>query len=93
MLRKVLLVVSLPLLFLAAGCSLVAGNGDAPTAVPDPGAIIITVDTEPAGQAGSFTFTGVPSGTLTSDSTLVVADLAPGTYTTTQVDPAPQFDR
>jgi hypothetical protein len=50
------------------------------------------VETEPAGQSGSFWFTGVPSGTITASSTLVVADLEPGTYTTTQVDPAPDFD-
>jgi hypothetical protein len=54
--------------------------------------LIISVVTEPAGQAGSFTFTGVPSGTISIDNTLVVTDLAPGTYTTTQVNPAPDFD-
>ncbi len=46
----------------------------------------------PAGQAGSFQYTGVPTGTISSDGTLVVSELEPGTYTTTQVDPAPDFD-
>jgi hypothetical protein len=54
--------------------------------------LIIRVATEPAGQVHSFTFTGVPTGTITTESTLVVADLEPGTYTTTQIDPAPDFD-
>jgi hypothetical protein len=76
-----------------AGCSLVAdpdaesGGEDAAT-----GTVIIAVETEPAGQAGSFTFTGVPTRTLTADSTLVASDLEPGTYTTTEIDPAPDFD-
>ena len=86
-----------------AGCSLVAGpdesSGVAPE-VPDPGAsageetgsLVISAVTVPAAQAGSFTFTGVPSGTISVENTLVVADLTPGTYTTTQVDPAPDFD-
>jgi hypothetical protein len=86
-----------------AGCSLVVepeeGSGAA-IETPDTGAnetdengtVIISAVTVPAGQAGSFTYTGVPSGTLSTDSTLVVTDLAPGTYTTTQVNPAPDFD-
>ena len=64
---------------------LVAGDSDT-------GTIIFQVETEPAGQAGSFSFTGVPTGTISSDATLVVADLDPGTYTSTEVDPSPDFD-
>jgi hypothetical protein len=86
-----------------AGCSLVAepeeGSGAAvetpdagSSAADESGTLIMSVLTVPAGQAGSFTFTGVPSGTISVENTLVVADLAPGTYTTTQVDPAPDFD-
>ncbi|MDX1614519.1 MAG: hypothetical protein R3300_09430 [Candidatus Promineifilaceae bacterium] len=83
-----------------AGCSLVAGDdeGDASSGESNTGpetntgTIIIDQRTVPAGQAGSFTYTGVPSGTISADSTLVVADLEPGTYTTTEVDPAPDFD-
>jgi hypothetical protein len=35
---------------------------------------------------------GVPTGTVPANGTLVVADLEPGTYTTTEADPAPRFD-
>jgi len=89
------------LLLFAVGCSLVEQPADGPAggdAGGDPGGdaptgtIIIRVETEPAGQAGSFLFTGVPTGTVSVDSTLVVSDLAPGTYTTTEFDPAPDFD-
>jgi hypothetical protein len=86
---------------LAAGCSLIDNPEANPATAPDPasgteeadkGTIIVNVATEPANEAGSFTFTGVPTGTLTTESPLVVADLPPGTYTTTQIDPAPDFD-
>jgi hypothetical protein len=87
-------------MLVAVGCSLVEGTGEDPAGDPvgDPGGnastgtVIIAVETDPAGQAGTFQFTGVPSGTVSIDATLVVADLEPGTYTTTQVDPAPDFD-
>jgi hypothetical protein len=87
-------------MLVAVGCSLVEGTGEDPAGDPvgDPGGdastgtIIIAVETEPAGQPGSFLFTGVPSGTVSTDSTLVVTDLEPGTYTTTEADPAPDFD-
>ena len=84
------------LMVTAVGCSLVEGTGDDPSGEPGDGAskgtLIITVETEPADQAGTFQFTGVPSGTVSIDNALVVADLEPGTYTTTEVDPAPDFD-
>jgi hypothetical protein len=85
----------------SVGCSLVEGDGDGPVDGPDGGSgvgepatgtIIVTVSTEPANLGGSFTFTGVPTGTIPNGGTLVVSDLEPGTYTTTQVDPAPDFD-
>jgi hypothetical protein len=86
---------------ISVGCSLVdpsepdqsdtPESGSADEAV-ESGTIIINVLTEPADQAGSFLFTGVPSGTLTTQSSLVVSDLEPGTYSTTQADPAPDFD-
>ena len=95
--RTVYLVIWSSILLLVAGCSLLdddSSTGD--PAAGDPvaatGAIIITMETEPAGQTGSFTVTGVPSGTLSVGGTLVVGDLEPGTYTTTEVDPAPDFD-
>jgi hypothetical protein len=102
--RGLTLALMLTLLALAvAGCGLVAGpeeGSGAATAIPDTGAspadesgtLIISAVTLPAGQAGSFTVTGVPSGTISTDGTLVVSDLEPGTYTTTQIDPAPDFD-
>ena len=85
------------------GCSLVAepeeGSGAAveppdagSSAADETGTLVISAVTVPAGQAGSFTVTGVPSGTITTEGTLVVTDLAPGTYTTTHIDPAPDFD-
>ena len=60
--------------------------------VDDSGTLIISAVSVPAGQTGSFTFTGVPTGTIPTEGTLVVADVAPGTYTTTQVNPVPDFD-
>jgi hypothetical protein len=80
---------------LAVSCSLVDSSEDTtPDAQPPtgPGTIVITSETEPPGQAGAFQVTGVPSGTVSTGGTLVVADLPAGTYTTTQVDPAPEFD-
>ncbi len=83
-------------IFIASGCSLISGNDEVdPEAVtPDEtgGTVIIQANSEPAGQAGTFQYTGVPTGTISTDATLVVSDLAPGTYTTTQRDPAPDFD-
>ena len=84
----------------SVGCSLIesddaasgGGSVDAGAEEPPGGTLIITVETRPEGQAGAFTFTGVPTGTITAESTLVVSDLEPGTYTSTQVDPAPNFD-
>jgi len=78
------------------GCSLVEGTGEGPAGdmgrdVPT-GTIVIAVETEPAGEPGTFQFTGVPSGTVSVDTTLVVTDLAPGTCTTTRVDPARDFE-
>lgn len=94
-----------PLLMLSAltltGCGLVAGieEGDSTSPPVSPtvedsasGTLIIDLVTVPPDQPGAFRFTGVPTGTITAGSTLVVADLVPGTYTTTQVDPAPDFD-
>lgn len=79
------------------GCSLLeqpgtGTEGNPQTSKLSTGTAIIRVATEPADQSETFQFTGVPSGTLTIDSTLVVTDLEPGTYTTTAVDPAPDFD-
>jgi len=85
---------------LSVGCSLIdseqpgSEGGSAASEVDEPsgGTLIIEVETRPEGQPGTFTFTGVPTGTITIDNALVVSDLAPGTYTSTQIDPAPEFD-
>ena len=79
------IVFSLLLLFtavLAAGCSLVNDSG----AEPFPGTeeangvtIIIPMAPEPATQGRSFTFNGVPTGTVTTENSPVAADLPPGT--------------
>lgn len=86
-------------ILLASGCSLVedlAGDlertGTSTELAATGGTLIVRSETVPAGQAGSFQFTGVPTGTISSEATLIVADLAPGTYTTTEVNPAPDFD-
>lgn len=98
-----IIAISLIAILLAAGCSLVdrsddedpeTGQVDQDSAAEGTGegTVIIEVHTVPSGQVGAFQFTGVPTGTVSTDSTLVVADLAPGTYTTTEIDPAPDFD-
>jgi hypothetical protein len=86
-----------------AGCGLVADPEEASEVRSEPaepvsgeedssGTLIVTAVTVPANQASAFQFTGVPTGTISTDSTLVVTDLAPGTYTTTEANPAPDFD-
>jgi len=93
---------SLIAMLLVTGCSLIEGvtGGDAETDGTDVdsdqarrgGTLIVDSVTAPAGQAAPFQFTGVPTGTISAGGTLVVSDVAPGTYTTTEVDPAPNFD-
>jgi hypothetical protein len=56
------------------------------------GTIVVTAEVTPESATGSFQYTGVPSGTISPGGALVVADLVPGTYTTTEVDPAPDFE-
>jgi hypothetical protein len=56
------------------------------------GSIIVEKQTDPDGTAGSFTFTGDAAGTISDGQQIVVSDLAPGTYTATEDDPAPAFD-
>jgi hypothetical protein len=50
------------------------------------GALIVATEVSPEGAAGDILFTGVPSGTVSANGTLVVTDLTPGTYTTTAFD-------
>ena len=82
-----------PLLILGilalAGCSLVEGQEEAGQAGAEPaipasnedtsgGTLIVTAVTVPANQSGNFLFTGVPTGTISTDGRLVITDLAPG---------------
>ena len=46
--------------------------------------LIITQQTDPAGAPDSFTFSGDAAGMLTDGEQIVVTDLMPGTYTTTE---------
>ncbi|MDX1691973.1 MAG: hypothetical protein R3290_13220, partial [Acidimicrobiia bacterium] len=89
------LLLSAAALLVASGAviAVVAAGGD----TDDPGTIVVAVETEPPGSAGTFAVTGVPSCAYTDEGpaepcipaggTLVVTDLEPGTYTTTMVDP------
>ena len=56
------------------------------------GTIIVEKQTSPDGAAGNFTFTGTAAGTIADNGTITVANLVPGTYTSTETDPAPNFD-
>ncbi|HEU0235176.1 MAG TPA: hypothetical protein VFR14_01915, partial [Candidatus Limnocylindrales bacterium] len=56
------------------------------------GTIIVEKQTSPDGALGSFTFTGDAAGTISDNGTIVVSNLVPGTYTSTENDPTPNFD-
>ncbi|MGZ6993432.1 MAG: prealbumin-like fold domain-containing protein, partial [Ilumatobacteraceae bacterium] len=56
------------------------------------GKIIVEKQTSPDGAAGNFVFTGDAHGTLQDGGQIVVDDLVPGTYTSTETDPTPPFD-
>jgi hypothetical protein len=56
------------------------------------GTIIVKKVTDPAGSAGSFTFTGTAAGSIGDGQTITVNNLAPGTYTSTEANPTPAFD-
>jgi hypothetical protein len=53
------------------------------------GTIIVEKQTNPDGAAGSFTFTGTASGTISDNGQIVVPNLHAGTYTSTENDPTP----
>lgn len=86
-------------LLLLVACSLVQDDGGSAPGEESgdrqsPG-LIVKAETIPADQPGTFTFTGVgaPEGVdIQGDGTFVLSDLEPGTYTLTEVDPAPDFD-
>jgi plastocyanin len=56
------------------------------------GTIIVEKQTNPDGAAGSFSFTGDASGSIGDGGQITVNNLAPGTYTSTETNPAPGFD-
>jgi hypothetical protein len=56
------------------------------------GKIIVEKQTNPNGAAGSFTFTGDAVGSISDGGQIVVNNVAPGTYTSTESDPTPAFD-
>ena len=55
------------------------------------GTIIVEKQTEPNGAPGSFTFTGTAAGTIADNGQITVANLVPGTYTSTESDPSGQL--
>lgn len=56
------------------------------------GSVVTGVETVPPGLGGTFLLTGVPWDTLSPGDRPVTPHLAPGTYTSTMADPAPDFD-
>jgi hypothetical protein len=52
------------------------------------GKIIVEKQTDPDGAAGSFTFTGTAAGTIGDNGQIVVDNLAPGTYYSTETVPS-----
>jgi len=56
------------------------------------GTIIVEEQTNPDGAPGSFTLTGTAAGAISDNGQIVVSDLVPGTYTSTESDPTPSFD-
>ena len=56
------------------------------------GTIIVEKQTDPDNAVGSFTFTGNANGTISDNGQIVVSDLSPGTYTSTEEDALAGFD-
>jgi RNA polymerase sigma factor (sigma-70 family) len=56
------------------------------------GTVIVAPEVLSGDETGSFTHRCVPSGTVSSGGELIVTDLAPGTYTSTEVDPTSDFE-
>ncbi|PYE54735.1 MSCRAMM family protein [Deinococcus yavapaiensis] len=52
------------------------------------GTIIVEKQTNPDGASGTFAFTGTAAGSIGDGQTIVVSNLAPGTYTSTEAVPA-----
>lgn len=56
------------------------------------GSIIVKKVTDPVGASGSFTFTGDAAGSIGDGGSIVVSNLVPGNYSSTEADPTPDFD-
>jgi hypothetical protein len=56
------------------------------------GAIVVKKVTDPTGAPGTFAFTGTASGSIGDGGTIVVGNLQPGTYTSSESNPTPAFD-
>lgn len=54
---------------------------------PEPGTIIVEKQTNPAGSTQSFTFSGDAAGELTDDQQIIVGNLPPGDYSSTETVP------
>ena len=55
------------------------------------GTIIVEKQVFPTGAVDAFAFAGDAAGTIGNGGQIVVSDLAPGTYTSTEADPGPDF--
>ncbi len=56
------------------------------------GTIIVKKETLPDGATDVFDFSGDAAGSISDGGTIEVADLLPGTYTSTEADPTPTWD-
>ncbi len=56
------------------------------------GTIIVEKQTNPDGATDTFTFEGDASGSIADGGQIVVSDLVPGTYTSTEADPGSNWD-
>jgi fimbrial isopeptide formation D2 family protein len=56
------------------------------------GTIIVEKQTSPDGASDEFTFTGDAAGTIADGGQIVVSNLKPGTYTSTEADPGSDWD-
>ncbi len=55
------------------------------------GSIIVEKQTVPDGAVGNFSFAGDAAGTISDGGQIVVSNLLPGIYTSTEANPAPAF--
>jgi hypothetical protein len=69
-----------------------SGSVDCTYTNTERGTIIVEKQTNPDGATGSFTFTGDAAGTISDNGQIVVSNLVPGPYTSTEANPNPGFD-